>query len=157
MKRVFTFLLSLCIVVSSISFASAEERETYSIGNEVINTESMSSSSGTRATGLIRSYSLTIDKRSSTVLHIYGVTSCDISVVKCGFKDFKVQKRLNSSSSWSTYHDYGNDYIDSDFYAPGYSLTVVPGYQYRVVCKHYAKKNIFSTQTISNQTGYIEF
>lgn len=157
MKKILALLLSVCMIMTYVFYVSSEEIGNNNTENGVINTQNSSSSSGTRATGLIRSYSLSIEKKSSTLIHIYGITSCDLSVVKCGFKGLKVERRLNSSSSWSTYHDYGNDYIDGSYYAPGYSLTVVPGYQYRLVCKHYAKKNILSVETISNQTGYIEF
>ena len=146
MKKVLLFLLCICLMLSSVGLASAEDYGALNGELEIVNAENSSSSSGTRATGLIRSYSL----------H-YGLTSCDLSVVRCGFKGLKVQRRLNSSSSWTTYHDYGNDYIDSDYYAIGFGLNVEPGYQYRLVCKHYAKKNILSIETISNQTGYVAF
>lgn len=157
MKRIIVLVLCLCLTISSVCIAAAEGIESSNSEYEIINAENSSSSSGTRATGLIRSYSLYIEREGSTLLKIYGVTSCDIGVIRCGFKGLKVQRRLNSSSSWTTYHDYGNDYHDGDFYAIGFGLNVEPGYQYRLVCKHYAKKNILSVETISNQTGYIEF
>lgn len=157
MKKVLLFLLCICLMLSSVGLASAEDYGALNGELEIVNAENSSSSSGTRATGLIRSYSLHIEREGSTLLKIYGLTSCDLSVVRCGFKGLKVQRRLNSSSSWTTYHDYGNDYIDSDYYAIGFGLNVEPGYQYRLVCKHYAKKNILSIETISNQTGYVAF
>ena len=157
MKKVFIYTLCLCLVFSSVCIASAEGGEPVNSELKIINTDDSSSSSGTRASGLIRSYSLYIEREGSTLLKVFGLTSCDLNVVKCGFKGLKVQRRLNSSSSWTTYHDYGNDYHDGDYYAIGYGLTVEPGYQYRVVCKHYAKKNILSIETISNQTGYVAF
>lgn len=109
------------------------------------------------ASGLIFQYDLTIVKKNNTTLTIYGTTDCDPVVVKCGFKNLKVQRRANSSSSWSDYYTYGNEYLDTCFYAIGRDLTVDPGYQYRVTCKHYAKKNLFSTQTISNTSNIITF
>lgn len=157
MKRIAILILCLSLILSSVYAVSAEDGNTLNEEVKIINTENRSLSSGTRATGLIRSYSLQIDRDGTSKLTIYGLTSCDLTVVRCGFKNLKVQRRLNSSSSWTTYHDYGNDYYDGDFYAIGFSLNVEPGYQYRVVCKHYAKKNILSVETISNQTGYIEF
>ena len=110
-----------------------------------------------QVSGLIFNYDLTATKKNSTTLIVYGTTSCDPVVVKCGFKNLKVQRRANSSSSWSDYYDYGNVYDDSNFAAIGRDLPVDPGYQYRVTCKHYAKKNILNTQTISNTSNIVTF
>ena len=142
MKRFFSIIMALICMVCSIAFAA------YAVdngGDEI------------QVSGLIFNYDLTATKKNSTTLIVYGTTSCDPVVVKCGFKNLKVQRRANSSSSWSDYYDYGNVYDDSNFAAIGRDLPVDPGYQYRVTCKHYAKKNILNTQTISNTSNIVTF
>lgn len=116
----------------------------------------MSETSQTRATGLILSYSLSITK-SGTTLKIAGSTGCNPDVVKCGFKNLTVERRLNSSCSWEDYYEYGNVYVDEASAALSTSLTVESGYQYRVTTKHYAKQNIILVQTISNESNIIQF
>jgi hypothetical protein len=110
-----------------------------------------------QTSGLIYRYNLSLSKKNNTTVIINGLTDCDPVVVKCGFKNLKVQRRANSSSSWTDYHDYGNDYIDSFTNAICKELSVDPGYQYRATCIHYAKKNILNTQTISNTSNVVTF
>lgn len=112
---------------------------------------------GTLASGLILVFNLSVSRKNSTTLSIYALTDCVSSVVKCGFKNLIVQRRANSSSSWADYHDYGNIYDNTWSTIFSEDLTVTPGYQYRVTCKHYAKKNILNTQTISNTSNIVTF
>lgn len=158
MKRIVSILLCICFILSlSVYTASAENNYDAEENIEIITENNISSSASTLASGLIFNFSLTIERQGSSTLWIYGHTSCDPTVVKCGFKDLEVQRRKNSSYSWSVYHDYGDEYIDSYYKLLSRSITVEPGYQYRVVCKHYAKKSLLSTQTISNDSGYVYF
>ena len=110
-----------------------------------------------QASGLILNYDLTGVKKNSNTLTVYGTTSCNPLVVKCGFKSLKVQRRSNSSSSWSDFYDYGNVYFDSNYASIARDLPVDPGYQYRITCTHYAKKNILNTQSISNTSNIVTF
>lgn len=141
-KRILAFLMALICLYGSFAFATYASDQDY---EEI------------RASGLIYHYNLAASKKNSTTLEIEGDTSCDPVVVKCGFKNLKVQRRINSSSSWSDYYDYGNVYYDSCAAAIGRDLPVDPGYQYRIICKHYAKKNILNTQTISNTSNIVTF
>lgn len=141
-KRISSFILALvCLFCSFVFVTYAADNN----GDEI------------NASGLIYQYDLTAVKKNSTTLIIYGFTDCDPVVVKCGFKNLKVQRRANSSSSWSDFYDYGNVYFDSNYASIGRYLTVDPGYQYRITCKHYAKKNILNTQTISNTSNNVTF
>lgn len=106
--------------------------------------------------GLITSYVISIGKSGSNLI-IAGKTNCTISVVKCGFTKVTIQQRKNSSSSWSNYKSYTDLYADSRVYNLSKTLTVPSGYQYRVTCTHYAKKNIFSTESISNTSNTVTF
>ena len=142
MKRFISIIMALVCLFSFLSFA------TYAADNN---------GKEIQASGLIFQYNLAISKKNSTTLSIEGFTDCDPVVVKCGFKNLKVQRRVNSSYSWSDYYDYGNVYEDSAYAVIGRYLTVEPGYQYRVTCKHYAKKNILNTQTISNTSNIVTF
>lgn len=107
-----------------------------------------------RATGLIVAYGLSISV-TGTTLKLNGQTRGSTEVVKVGFKNLIVQRRRTSSESWEDYYEYGNVYIDDFFANLSTSLTVASGYQYRISCKHYAKKNILSVQTISNTSNVV--
>lgn len=118
------------------------------------NYENVIENSNVRATGLIYSYSLSLSK-SGTTLNISGLTNCTIDVVKCGFKDLTVQRRKTDSDAWKDYYEFGNVYVDVTFANLSTSIVVESGYQYRISCKHYAKKNILSVQTIANTSNIV--
>ncbi len=103
-----------------------------------------------RASGLIGSYGLSLTTTANSSLYLEGITNCSPEVVKSGFKNLTVQRRASSSDSWEDYYEYGNVYRDSNVAGLSTTLAVESGYYYRVTCKHYAKKNIFSVETISN-------
>lgn len=108
----------------------------------------------TYASDLIAMYHIAISKNGNTLI-IVGNTSCVPEVKKCGFKEVVIQRRKSSSDSWSTYTKYTDLYIDNSGYTISKSLTVPSGYQYRVTCIHYAKKNLFSTQKINNTSNTV--
>lgn len=154
-KRFLSFLLAIVCLSQLFMTSLALENDSFvdkSFGNiyEGIDED-------IQASGLIFSYALSIYRQGSTTLVISGATICDSVVVKCGFKALKIERRLNSSSSWTEYYNYGNLYFDANAYHLYEEHTVEPGYQYRVTCKHYAKKNLLSTQTISNTSNIVTF
>ena len=110
----------------------------------------------TRASDLIHFYSIGISKDGNT-LYVVGKTTGTTQVVKAGFKEVVIQRRANSSASWSDYITYEDLYWDEFAYVLSKSLTVPSGYQYRVTCVHYAKKNIFSVQKINNVSNILTF
>lgn len=114
------------------------------------------STNSARTSGLITSKTLGIAKSGNNLL-ITGTTTCISGVNKCGFKTLVIQRRLNSSDSWSDYQDYEKLYIEATAYTLNKSVEVDSGYQYRVVGEHYAYKNLFSTETIDAETGYLQF
>ncbi len=103
---------------------------------------------------LIKKTAISVAK-SGTTLIIAGITTCSDSVVKCGFKTVTIQRRKNSSSTWNDYKRYDDLYDDSYTYKLTKSIAVASGYQYRVTCTHYAKKNLFSTQKIDNVSNVV--
>lgn len=111
-------------------------------------------SDNTRATGLIYAYGLDLSKSGNT-LHITGQTYGFGDVVKAGFKDLTIQRRKTSDDSWKDYYDYGNVYVDGWGANLDTTLVVESGYQYRISCKHYAKKSLLVTQTIANTSGIV--
>lgn len=113
-------------------------------------------SSKARATGLITNRNIGIAK-SGSCLVISGYTSGNSDVEKVGFKEVVIERRKNSSSSWSEYKVYEDLYSSSSSYTLKKSVTVPSGYQYRVTAIHYAKKSLFSTQKIEAVTGYLSF
>ena len=110
----------------------------------------------TRASDLIAFYTIGISKEGST-LYVAGKTTGTSQVVKSGFKEVVIQRRTSSSASWSDYVTYEDLYIDEVGYTLAKALTVPSGYQYRVTCIHYAKKNLFSVQKIDNVSNVLTF
>lgn len=108
----------------------------------------------TRATGLIVSCRIAISG-SGANLYIIGKTFCDPDVIKCGFTVVTIKRRPNSGASWATYKTYKDLYDSGSSYSLSKTLSVSTGYQYRVYCTHYAKKNIFSTQKFENASNVI--
>ena len=168
MKKAFLSVISIVMVMFTLVptvFAANEElpewqdliltQEEFNaiLANNTIHTVD----EDTRATGLISAYAIAISKSGTNTLNIAGVTTGTAYVVKSGFKEVVVQRRTSSSASWTDYVTYEDLYIDQIGYNLAKSLTVPTGYQYRVTCIHYAKKNIFSVQKIDNVSNVIQF
>ena len=149
-----------CIVPTTALASNSTEDDTYFTQKEfeMLNPiyADYEENLNTRATGLIIRKNLAIAK-DGTKLVIKGYTYGSDEVVKCGFKEVVVQRRTNSSSSWSDYKTYEDLYSESTKYTLNKSLTVSTGYQYRVTANHYAKKSLLSTQKIEVTTGYLTF
>ncbi len=152
MKRIFSIFL--CIIIA-VSFTQIDAIATNDV-EELVKNNSFSSDVGgsSRATGLITSYELSLDQ-SGTTLYIYGLTTCILDIQKCGFKDLKIQRRKSSSYSWTDYYEYGNVYVEAVGANLSTTLVVERGYQYRISCKHYAKKSLLVTQSISNTSNVV--
>lgn len=108
------------------------------------------------ASGLIDSYSIAISRNGNNLI-IVGKTQGSTDVTKCGFTKVTVQRRSSSSASWSNYQTYNDLYKDARTYTLSKSLSVPSGYQYRVICTHYAKVNIFSTEKKDNTSNTVKF
>ena len=85
------------------------------------------------------------------------MTTGTTEVVKSGFKEVVVQRRASSSASWTDYITYEDIYWDEIACNLAKTLTVPTGYQYRVTCVHYAKKNFLSVQKLDNESNIIQF
>lgn len=107
-------------------------------------------------TGLINSYYIGIAKEGNT-LYIAGNTYGTAEVVKTGFTKVTIQRKIPTSPTWTDYITYKDLYEDSPSYILTKSITLASGFQYRVVCTHYAKKNILSTQKIDNTSNVLIF
>lgn len=106
--------------------------------------------------GLIDSYSIGISKNGNNLI-IAGKTNCTSNVTKCGFTKVIVQRRSSNRESWRNYQTYKDLYKSARTYALSKKLSVSSGYQYRVICTHYAKVNVFSTEKIDNTSNTIKF
>ncbi len=159
MRKCISLLFSIFFIFSCISFNvnAINENEfvpyvvSFNISSELDDTVTGDSS---RATGLINSYSLYLTK-TGTTLNITGQTYGSIEVVKAGFKDLTIQRRKTSDDDWEDYYEYGNVYADAFAANLNTTLVVAAGYQYRISCKHYAKKNLLSVQTIANTSNIV--
>lgn len=159
MKKIICSFLSVILMFSFFTLdtvaASEDEIAPYVIDFNLTSTDIFSKEAdNARASGLILSYGLSVQK-DGTSLVIKGITNCAADVVKCGFKNLTVERRKTSSDSWSDYYEYGNVYYESSATSVSTTLSVASGYQYRVTCKHYAKKNILSVQTIANTSNIV--
>ena len=158
MKKLFSLLLCAVLLLTCGTFqtVAADEEEfvpcviDFSLTPSVDKNESGNS----RVSGLILSYRLDVTLSGNTI-SIVAETNGSIDVVKCGFKNFVVERRKNGNYSWSEYHDYGDIYADTFAATVGTRITVESGYQYRVSCKHYAKKSLLLTQNISNTSNIL--
>lgn len=97
---------------------------------------------------LINRHSIAIQKNGNCLI-IAGTTY--------GSSEVSIQRRSNSSASWSNYQTYSDLYNNSHQYILSKSISVPSGYQYRVTCTHYAKKNLVSTQKINGTSNILTF
>lgn len=107
-----------------------------------------------RISGLISTYYIGISA-SGTQLTFVAKIACKPEVVKSGFKEIMIQRRKSSTDSWADYFSYKELYANGSSYTYATTVPVTSGYQYRATCKHYAKKNLFSTQTINDTSNTI--
>ena len=169
MRKFLRSLFIICLVVVMLvptAFAAESEKipQWYDVNltdEEIaailaLNPNNTTASENERATGLIHFYSIAISKSGNT-LYVVGKTTGTADVVKSGFKEVVIQRRANSSASWSDYIVYEDLYISEVGYNLAKAITVPSGYQYRVTCVHYAKKNIFSIQKIDNVSNILTF
>ena len=164
LRSVFTLCLAFVMLVPVTFAADADmpEWQDVTLTDEEIasilalNSNNPTANENTRASDLISFWSIGISKDGNT-LYVVGKTTGTTEVVKCGFKEVVIQRRANSSSSWSDYVSYEDLYWDATLYNMAKTLTVPSGYQYRVTCVHYAKKNIFSVQKIDNVSNILTF
>lgn len=110
----------------------------------------------TRASDLILFFNVGIDK-DGTNLNLVAKITCDLDVVKCGFKKILIQRRTNANVAWSTCFTFEDLYDDCPDYLIARQIAVTGGYQYRAVCTFYAKKNILSTQKIELASNIVTF
>lgn len=107
-----------------------------------------------KATGLITDKRIAITRENNT-LKIAGRINCTTDVIKCGFKEVVVQRCPNGTSAWSDVVTETDIYADSNEHSLSKQIAANPNFQYRVKCTFYAKKNIFSTQTITSYSNEV--
>ncbi len=127
------------IEVSNIVLSQEEINEILALGNTYTPEE--------RATGMIISATAAINDNYK-LLQFVGTILCKPEVVKCGFENIVVQRRVSSSSSWTHYYTFDDSLEESNAHTAIKAVTTNTGYEYRVVCNLYAKKNIFSVERI---------
>lgn len=160
MKRVASLVLCIVVLFSCSVFqtnaVNEEEFVPYVVDFSLTSPiyDSANNASDSRASGLILSYGVEISV-TGTTLKILAETYCASSVVKSGFKNFVVQRKKTTSTTWSDYYDYGDLYSDTYSARVNTTLAVASGYQYRISCKHYAKKSLLVTQSISNTSNVV--
>lgn len=160
MKKLTALLLCAAVLMTSFAFniSATNEKEPapviISFNLTGASDADVSGENNARVSGLITAYALCLEK-DGTFLRIFGQTRAAPDVVRTGFKDLVIQRRATTSDSWKDYYDYGNLYIDMSGANLDTTLSVAAGYQYRISCKHYAKKNILMIQTIANTSNIV--
>lgn len=168
LKKIIIKTISLCLIVFMVvPTAMAANKEIPEWQDLVLSDEEFNSilanniiyttDANTRASDLIAAWAIAISKSGTNTLNIAGKTTGTTEAVKTGFKEVVVQRRTSSSASWTDYVTYEDLYWDAGAYNLAKSITVPTGYQYRVTCIHYAKKNIFSVQKIDNVSNILSF
>ena len=168
MRKLLIKALSLCLIVIMIIPTTAAATEDVAQWQDIVLTDDefdaiisnstvYKVSDNDRASDLISMWTIGISKEGTNTLIIAGKTTGTSEVVKSGFKEVVVQRRTSSSASWSDYVTYEDLYWDEFAYVLSKSITVPTGYQYRVTCVHYAKKNFLSVQKIDNVSNVITF
>lgn len=149
------FIIVLCFVCVFSFQAFAFEKNDIEVSNIVLSQEEINEilafgntyTPEERATGLIFRGAVAIND-DYKLLQFVGTIGCSPEVVKCGFEDIVVQRRASSSSAWTHYYTFDDSYEESNTHTVVKAVTTVTGYEYRVVCNLYAKKNIFSVERI---------
>lgn len=160
MKRLISLLLCAIILITCFPCSSSALNEDdfvpyvidFSLTSPVFEQESQKAEN--RVSGLILSYGIQLSV-TGTTLKILAETNCVSTVVKSGFKNFVVQRKKANSASWSDYYDYGDLYSETYSAVLSTTLAVTSGYQYRVSCKHYAKKSLLVTESISHTSNVV--
>lgn len=159
-KSIFLVCLLFIMLIPTVAYAEDEhvpEWEDATLTEEEFNeilAPYVVDNTKTRASGLITAYGMAISKSGNKLL-IAGKTYGNADVTKCGFTKVIVQRRKNSDYSWSTYASFYDLYSNTVSYVLKKDLTPPSGYQYRVTCTHYARKNIFSTEKIDNISNIV--
>lgn len=108
----------------------------------------------TRVTGLIGSYYIGIS-RDGDYMNLLAKINCIPDVVKCGFKEIKIYRKVTGTTNWTFVRSYEDIYYDGCGHTFATSLQILPNFDYRATCIHYAKKNILMTQTIDDYSNVI--
>lgn len=157
-KFISCILLVILLLTPTLAFANTENTNDWQdlkLSDEEFNNIIASNPMPSfRTSGLIVSYNIALSKSGSTLI-IVGQTTGINEIVKCGFTKVSIQKRASSNSSWSNYATYDDLYSNSNSYRLSKSISVSSGYQYRISCTHYAKKNLLSTQKIDNISNIV--
>ncbi|MBR3596085.1 MAG: hypothetical protein IKL47_03805 [Clostridia bacterium] len=164
MKRIIksTLVLTLCLISLFNVHAFALEKNDIEVQDIFLSQDEINEilakgntyTAPERATGLILDGAFGINN-DYKLLQFVAFMDCGTEVVRCGFEDIIVQRRASSSDSWSFYYQFDDDIVDSCTHLTIKAVTTVKGYEYRVICTLYAKKNFFSVQRIFVETNII--
>lgn len=167
MKKIINLIITGCLIfallIPQVAFAavSGEQSEWQDIvlsdeEFEEILSNNPNNQIMTSSSDLINRHTIAIKKSGSSLI-IAGTTYGTSEVSKCGFTKVTIQRRSNSNASWSNYQEYNDLYSNGTSFKLSKTLTVPSGYQYRVTCIHYAKKNLVSTQKINGTSNILTF
>ena len=165
-KKIKKLFITMIVLIQCFSFSAFATNEKVELQDCDITLEEFESlehyyaeydNDLSRATGLITAKSLAIAKSGSNLIITGKTVGDENNVTKCGFEKLTVERRANSSSSWSEYSSYSNLYESDSSYTLSKSVEVDAGYQYRVVGEHRAYDGWFVYESVEATTTYIQF
>ena len=107
-----------------------------------------------QAVNLILTFKLDAHKIDDSKLYVNIDLSCVPSVVKCGIKSVKLQRRANSSAKWETALSLDDMLVDGHSFTKKITFGAT-GHQYRLSVTFYAKKAWYSIQKMEEYSNVI--
>lgn len=153
-KKTIALVLALVSIFSFEVFASDnshiyEKKDVILFNGIETNTDN-----STRVTGLIGSYYIGV-ARHGDYMHLVAKVNCIPDVTKCGFKEIIVYRKVTGTTNWTFVRSYEDLYYNGCSHSVEIELQILPNFDYRATCIHYAKKNILMTQTIDDYSNVI--
>lgn len=149
LKKILSLTLAI-VAIFSFKIFTVNVSAVYT-QKDIVNFDSENS---TRVTGLIDSYYIGI-ARHGDYMHLVAKVYCAADVVKCGFKEIVIYRRVTGTTNWSIVTTIEDEYIDDCTHIYTREFSILPNFDYRATCIHYAKKNILMTQTIDDYSNVI--
>lgn len=153
-KKLFSFICAYFVMLSCYFIFALNA----SAVTEPQNT-STAADDGTRAAGLIRTYSLVITSSAKKVNIIAEVDGYE-TMTKIGFTNIEIQRSTNGTSGWFTELTPVDDTVTNaeSHTKNNEARSVVGGYYYRVKLDHYAKETGWffpSSQSITDYSNVV--
>ena len=107
---------------------------------------------------IIQVHTISLRREGKTAILNLQTTTSD-KAAKVGFSSITLQQY--NSGKWVDYKEWKNQYSSGKDYQFTMSVPIVSGYNYRIICNHYAENPRFlwltDTETFYNETKGLHF